>query len=136
MDRDADVQRKQEAIISTLQHKRESNAYDVFFCYNSNEEDQAEVESIRRRLEEEGYLPWLEAIDLQPGLLRLPQIEQQIQKIKTAAVFVGKDEVSPPWQQKEMYAVLEQAVKDDHTVIPVLLKHTSKELYDDDIYVV
>jgi hypothetical protein len=96
----------------------------VFLCHNG--EDKAEVKKIGEQLKERRLLPWLDEWELQPGLLWEPLLEQQIENIKSAAVFVGKSGVGP-WQEQELYAFLREFIKRGCPVIPVLLPGISSE---------
>jgi serine/threonine protein kinase/GTPase SAR1 family protein len=124
MDRAADAQRTRATAQSTVQGKQETNDFDVFLCYNPP--DRATVIEIGERLKERGILPWLDVWELRPGLPWQRQLEQQIEQIKTVAVFVGKDGIGP-WQQQEMEAFLRQFVSRECPVIPVILNDTLHE---------
>src|SRR5439155_3545038 len=94
--------------------------FDVFLCYNSV--DGAEVKRIGERLQEEEILPWLDEWELRPGMPWQPALEEQINSIKSAAVFVGKSGRGP-WQDMEIYALLRKFVNREKKipVIPVIL---------------
>jgi hypothetical protein len=72
-------------------------------------------------LQAQGIIPWLDEWELQPGLPWQPPVEQQIGENKTAAVFVGPNDLGP-WQNMEMNAFLREFVERGCPVIPVLLK--------------
>lgn len=124
MDRAADIQREREAAASVLQGKIETDDFDVFLCYNN--EDQLAVKKVGERLKERGILPWLDEWELQPGLSWQRLLEQQIAKIKSAAVFVGKKGIGP-WQRQELEAILREFVARNCPVIPVILADTPIE---------
>jgi TIR domain len=63
------------------------------------------VQKIGERLQEEEILPWLDVWELRPGMPWQPALEEQINSIKSAAVFVGKSGRGP-WQDMEIYALL------------------------------
>jgi len=67
-----------------------------------------------------GILPWLDEWQLPPGRPWQKELEGQIRKISSAAVFVGKNGIGP-WQDLEQAAFLRQFVKRKCPVIPVLL---------------
>jgi TIR domain len=92
--------------------------FDVFLCYNKV--DRPEVRKIGERLKAEGIKPWLDEWELRPGLPWQRALEKQIEHIKSAAVFVGKDSVGP-WEQMELEAFLREFVKRGCPVIPVLM---------------
>jgi GTPase SAR1 family protein len=118
MDREADEGRNREAAAMVLRGKIESGDYDVFLCHNSK--DKAEVKIIAGRLKEQGILPWLDESELVPGRRWRPKLEEVIETIKSAAVFVGPDGVGP-WQDLEQDAILQQLVGRNCPVIPVIL---------------
>ena len=97
--------------------------FDVFLCHNS--EDKEAVIEIAEQLEECGVRPWLDEWELRPGLSWQFALEQQIEQIATAAVFVGETGIGP-WQQQEIYAFLNEFVRRNCPVIPVILKNAPK----------
>lgn len=72
-----------------------------------------------------GLNPWLDEWQLQPGVPWQPALERQIEKIKSAAVFVG-DRGLGPWQNQEQAAFLRQFAIRGCPVIPVLLPTTAE----------
>ena len=99
--------------------------FDVFLCYNS--EDRAMAEKIGQQLKEHGILPWIVEWELQPQLSWQSQLEQQIQRIPSAAVLVGKNGVGP-WQRQIIETLIQQFVSRRCPVIPVLLEDTPHDL--------
>ena len=63
---------------------------------------------------------WLDEWELRPGLPWQQLLEEQISRIKSAAVFVGKKDIGP-WQDMELQAFLREFVKRKCPVIPVIL---------------
>jgi WD40 repeat protein len=118
MDQAADKQREREAVQSTLQGKIATGNFDVVLCYNSG--DKLIIKQIGEQLKELGILPWLDEWELRPGLPWQQALERQIEHIKTAAVFVGKDGIGP-WQHQELDAFLREFAQRGCPVIPVLL---------------
>lgn len=120
MDRAADAQRDREKAQTVIQGKIETWDFDVFLCYN--EADRAVVKQIGEQLKGRGILPWLDIWELRPGIPWLPQLEQQLDQIKSAAVFVGKHNRGP-WQDMEIYALLRKFVNLERKcpIIPVIL---------------
>ncbi len=118
MDRAADTQRDRATAQTILQGKIKTRDFDVFLCHNGT--DKPAVKEIGAKLQEHGILPWLDEWELPPGLPWQPLVEEQIGKIKSAAVFVGKNGRGP-WQDKELRAFLQQFVKRDCPVIPAIL---------------
>lgn len=101
-----------------LREKIVKNEFDVFLCYNST--DRPAVIEIGKKLKQRGILPWLDEWELRPGLPWQRALEEQIGKVKSAAVFVGQNGIGP-WQDMEQAAFLRQFVKRACPVIPVLL---------------
>jgi WD40 repeat protein len=118
MDRAANERAETEASKSVIQGKTETQDFDVFLCYHG--EDRAAVKNIGERLKTQGILPWLDEWELRPGLPWQRLLEQQIEHIKSAAVFVGKSGTGP-WQQMELEAFLRQFNRRGCPVIPVIL---------------
>ena len=92
--------------------------FDVFLCHNS--EDKAAVIQIAEQLQRNGLKPWLDVWELQPGAIWQFALEQQIERIEAAAVFVGKQGLGP-WQSEEIYAFLQEFIGRKCPVIPVML---------------
>ncbi len=118
MNRAADIQRARATAQSTVQGKQETNDFDVFLCYNTA--DQAAIMDIGKELKEQGYLPWLDIWELQPGRSWQRLLEQQIEQIAAAVVFVGKEGIGP-WQRQELDAFLREFARRECPVIPVIL---------------
>ncbi len=97
--------------------------FDVFLCHNS--EDKPEVKKIGYQLKHHRLRPWLDEWELRPGLPWQRLLEENIEKIGAAAVFVGPTGIGP-WQQMELDSFLREFVNRKCPVIPVVLKGTSK----------
>ncbi len=67
-----------------------------------------------------GIVPWLDKWELRPGLPWQRALEKQIEHIKSAAVFVGKNGRGP-WQDMELEAFMHEFVERGRPVIPVVL---------------
>lgn len=111
----------QQSMQAILQRKRDSQAFDVFFCYNH--QDKLVVREIGQKLKRHGILPWLDEWELRPGQPWQRTLEEQIRKTKVAVVFVGPQGMGP-WHDSEMNAILRQVKRRDCLVIPVLLPGT------------
>ncbi|MGK7896923.1 MAG: SUMF1/EgtB/PvdO family nonheme iron enzyme [Xenococcus sp. (in: cyanobacteria)] len=98
--------------------------FDVFLCHNS--QDQPEVIKIARQLQQQGLKPWLDIWELPPGVSWQERLEEQIEQIKSAAVFVGNSGFGP-WQKREMRTFLSEFVERGIPVIPVLLEDAPKQ---------
>ena len=102
-----------------LQRKRAASEFDVFLCHNVA--DKPAVIEIADRLESQGILPWLDQRELPPGQPWQPLLERQIANIKSAAVFVGAAGVGP-WQEQEIWGLLNEFARRRNPVIPVMLR--------------
>ena len=118
MNQAADSARDLEASQSVLEGEILTKDFDVFLCHYGV--DKPSVKVIGNELRHHGILPWLDEWELQPGLPWQRLLEQQIGKIKSAAVFVGKSGIGP-WQNIELQAFLREFVKRALPVIPVIL---------------
>jgi hypothetical protein len=109
---------------SAIQDKIAINDFDVFLCYHGI--DNSFVKRIGEQLKESGLFPWLDEWELRPGLPWQRLLEDQIEHIKSVAVFVGANSVGP-WQQMEIDAFLREFVSRGCPVIPVILPDAPKE---------
>ncbi len=103
--------------------KHKETRFDVFLCHNSV--DKIAVKKIGEQLEREGIRVWLDEWQLRPGFPWQRVLEEQIEIIKSAAVFVGSDGVGP-WQNLELEAFLREFVDRKCPVIPVILPGVDK----------
>jgi hypothetical protein len=99
-------------------HDSKAEIFDVFMCHNS--EDKADVREIAQKLSKENIKPWLDEEQIRPGTSWQTALGQQIESIESAAVFVGESGLGP-WQNQEIQALLNQFVKRECPVIPVIL---------------
>ncbi|MCY2950478.1 MAG: toll/interleukin-1 receptor domain-containing protein [Planctomycetota bacterium] len=101
--------------------------FDVFLCHNNK--DKPAVKKIGNQLRSRGISPWLDEWELLPGVPWQRRLEEQIQSIAAAAVFVGSSGMGP-WQQREVDALLLEFVNRGCPVIPVILSdcHTEPAL--------
>jgi hypothetical protein len=72
-------------------------------------------------LETRGILPWLGEREVPPGMPWQPMVEEQMAGLRSAAVFVGSAGVGP-WQEQEIYVLLNRFISRRRPVIPVLLE--------------
>jgi hypothetical protein len=94
-------------------------SYDVFLSYNSA--DHGVVETVARKLRDEGLEPFLDRWALAPGTRWRPRLEQTLSSCKAVAIFVGPGEMGS-WQQREVDVALDfQSRSPNLPVIPVLL---------------
>lgn len=104
--------------LEVIHAKEQAGEFDVFLCHNS--EDKPIIRWVAVKLREGSILPWLDEEELPPGRPWQEELERQIERIKSAAVFVGPSGIGP-WQNREMRAFLNEFVERGCTVIPVLL---------------
>ncbi|MBD0265984.1 MAG: toll/interleukin-1 receptor domain-containing protein [Tolypothrix sp. Co-bin9] len=97
--------------------------FDVFLCHNS--EDKPEVEQIANKLKRQRIRPWLDAWELPPGQRWQPILEQHIEQVSSAAVFIGSNGLGP-WQDEEKDFILRELNKRNCPIIPVLLSTASQ----------
>ncbi|MBD2243308.1 GUN4 domain-containing protein [Nostoc sp. FACHB-888] len=98
--------------------------FDVFLCHNSN--DKPAVIEIAKQLQQQRIVPWLDIWHLRPGFSWQRALEQQIDQIGAAAVFVGGSGFGP-WQSQEIDGFLREFVNRQCPVIPVLLPDAPQE---------
>jgi formylglycine-generating enzyme required for sulfatase activity len=98
--------------------------FDVFLCHNS--QDKPAVIEIANQLKANNINPWLDKWHLRPGSSWQDLLEDQINEIRTAAVFVG-DSGLGPWEIEEVKAFLRAFVNRKCPVIPVLLPNAPQK---------
>ncbi|MEY2913428.1 MAG: hypothetical protein RLZZ184_2737 [Cyanobacteriota bacterium] len=98
--------------------------FDVFLCHNS--QDKTAVIEIAQQLKLTQIKPWLDDWELQPGLPWQPELEKQIQNIKSAAVFIGQSGIGP-WQEEEINSFLREFHRRKCPVIPILLPNAPQK---------
>jgi WD40 repeat protein len=92
---------------------------DIFLSYNSA--DHSFVESIARKLCDEGLEPFLDRWYLVPGMRWRSELEKKLSSSKAVAIFVGAGEMGS-WQQRELDVALDlQSRNPNLPIIPVLL---------------
>jgi hypothetical protein len=101
-----------------LQRKLKAEEFDVFLCHYG--QDKPAVKEIGEQLKVRGILPWLDEWQLVPGRPWQMGLEEQIGKIRAAAVFVGEKGIGP-WQDMEVRAFISEFVNRGCPVIPVIL---------------
>ncbi|KAB2853611.1 MAG: toll/interleukin-1 receptor domain-containing protein, partial [Anaerolineae bacterium] len=118
MDKNANTYRDLATASAIVNGKTELGEFDVFMCHNN--QNKAEVIRIATKLKEKGIRPWLDEWELRPGLSWQRLLEQQIENIKSVAIFVGKNGIGP-WQDLELGAFIREFIKRSMPVIPVIL---------------
>jgi len=102
-----------------------THEFDVFLCYNHA--DRSAVERIARQLKDAGIRPWLDVWELKPGQRWQVQLEEQIERIRTAAVFIGSSGIGE-FQKGEMFAFLAAFTSRESAVIPVFLRDAPQQV--------
>ncbi|MBE8991749.1 GUN4 domain-containing protein [Nostoc sp. LEGE 12450] len=98
--------------------------FDVFLCHNSK--DKPAVIGVAEQLQQRGIVPWLDIWHLRPGFSWQDSLDEQINEIQAAAVFVGNSGFGP-WQDQEIKAFIRAFVNRKCPVIPVLLPDAPQE---------
>ena len=118
IDEDARIAKSRELAVFSIEGKKRTGEYDVFLSYNSA--DRAAVLEVARSLKGVGIRAWLDVWDLIPGKPWQDELEKQIGKVRSAAVFVGPKGIGP-WEDMEKRLLIQRFVKRGASVIPVLL---------------
>jgi hypothetical protein len=109
-------------ILSFWGFRASETDFDVFMCHNSQEK--AQIRLLSNQLKGQNIRPWLDEEQIQPGRAWQDVLEASIPKIKTAAVFVGNSGFGP-WQNVEVRAFLQEFVRRQCPVIPVMLANVT-----------
>jgi GTPase SAR1 family protein/WD40 repeat protein len=117
MDASADVGREIAAASAVVRGKEEVAEYDVFLSYHWPDKDA--VRFIAQQLRNRGLRPWMDERQLRPGSSWLPDLEEIIQRVPAAALIIGAQR--GPWQNREIYAFIQQSVSRGCAIVPVLL---------------
>lgn len=104
--------------------ERKSRLYDVFLSHGSR--DKATVRRLAEILGHRGLRVWFDEWELIPGRPWQEAVEEMLDTVGAAAVLVGESGLGP-WQEREMRAVLAEAVQRGLPVIPVLLPEASEK---------
>ena len=108
-----------DATVTPKGHEMNSDEYDVFLSYNGD--DEAAVEGLARRLQDEGLCIFFARWHLVPGVPWLKELEGALKRSQSCAIFLGPAGRGP-WQDEEMFMALLLAVPErGYRVIPVLL---------------
>jgi hypothetical protein len=108
-----------------LSAKRSLRHFDIFMCHNS--QDKPSVKAVAVELMKQGVLPWLDAWESPAGTLWQYVLEGDIEQCKATAVFVGQSGVGP-WQNMEIYTVLDDFTRRQRPIVPVILPGAGQAL--------
>lgn len=92
--------------------------FDVFLAHNS--QDKPQVRAIANKLKRRGLKVWLDEEQIPPGKAFQDVIQQALQNVRCAAIFIGLGGLGK-WQILEVRSLLSRFVDADIPVIPVLL---------------
>lgn len=92
--------------------------FHVFLCHNRA--DKPVIRDIAERLRDRGIVPWLDEEQIRPGEQWMTALENQIDKISSAALFLGPEGMTP-YMKMEANALLRQFAERNSPVIPVIL---------------
>jgi hypothetical protein len=92
--------------------------FDVFMCHNS--QDKQSVRKINQLLQAAGINTWLDEDRIDPGELWQVALEEQIDHVRAACVFVGCSGIGP-WQNAEIRAFLSAFIERGCRIIPTIL---------------
>ncbi|RCJ42404.1 hypothetical protein A6770_34880 [Nostoc minutum NIES-26] len=118
IDKAADIQWKIETAISIYKGKVATNDFDVFLSYNSLDRDL--VNKIANFLRQRNLNPWIDNREIGVGEKFQNKIQEGIQQVKSAAVFLGKHGLEV-WQKEELPLLKYRQAKEGLPLIPVLL---------------
>jgi hypothetical protein len=93
-------------------------------CYN--DEDRNEVKQIAEQLKERQIQGWLDIWQAPPGTSWQRLLTEQIDKINSVAVFIGRN--GGPWQKEEIESFIWEFIEIGRPVIPVILPTIQQEL--------
>ena len=92
--------------------------FDVFLAHNS--QDKPQVREIANKLKRRGLKVWLDEEQIPPGRPFQDVIQQALQNVKSAAIFIGTEGLGN-WQILEFRSLITRFVEADIPIIPVLL---------------
>jgi len=92
--------------------------FDVFLCYNRA--DEAQIQAIAVQLKQQGVSYWLDTEQLLPGSHWLDVQERDMSRLRSVAIFYGRNGVGR-WQTQEIAVFLKESVERKLRLIPVFL---------------
>ena len=118
MEAAADHGRKTDAAVSVIEGKVATRDFDIFMAHNSL--DKEIIKAISEQLKARGLNPWLDVEQVPPGRWFQDVIQAAIPGVKSAGIFIGQSGLGR-WQLVELKAFIEECVRRELPVIPVLL---------------
>ncbi len=92
--------------------------YDVFLCYNHG--DKPTVRQLYNALSSRGLRVWFDEVEMAPGVVWLPALEQAIRTTRAAAIVVGAGGLIR-WAEAERQLLEEESIGRGIPIVPVLL---------------
>jgi len=102
-----------------------SSKFDVFLSYNRK--DAEAVETIARSLVEQDLQVWFDRWELMPGAPWRKLVQEALSRVPSTAVFIGPDGYGA-WEEVEFDAALEEQVRRNCRLIPVLLPGVPEDI--------
>jgi hypothetical protein len=90
----------------------------VFLAHNS--QDKPQIRRIAENLNRKGIATWLDEEQIPPGVLFQDRLQETLNQVDCAIVFIGKKGVGR-WQSMEIRVLLTKIIESRKTLIPVLL---------------
>jgi small GTP-binding protein len=118
LNEEVDIIKSQAVGLTKTNAKLHVNEFDVFLAHNSRDKDSVLV--INELLKKRGINAWVDIEQIPPGRWFIDILQEAIQKIKSAAIFIGIHGLGR-WQEAELKTFISQCVENEIPVIPVLL---------------
>jgi hypothetical protein len=117
-------------ITKKIKKQLASDIHDVFLAHNSA--DKPLIEVICKNLKSRGLNPWLDKEQIPPGRWFQDVIQDTINKISSAAIFISSNGLGR-WQVVELRSFISQCIERKIPIIPVLLPGV-KEIPNDFVF--
>ncbi|WP_207682116.1 CHAT domain-containing protein [Desulfonema magnum] len=104
-------------------HSSSGHDFDILLCYQ--DKNKVEVEKIEKDIKEAGYKSWNKD-SLPAGIIWKERLKEDINNIKSAALFVGEEGDWPWVQDRELWNHLQKISNMNRPIIPVILKSCKK----------
>ncbi len=101
--------------------------FDTFLSYKRTKQDQYKVYDILKVLRQNNLKVWFDEDEIRPGTSWQKSMETGIKNSQSGLVLIGSNGIGP-WQDVEMQALLQFAVRIQLTLIPVFLPGVQKQI--------
>lgn len=101
--------------------------FDSFLSYKRTQQDQYKVYELLRLLREQNLSIWFDEDQIRPGISWQKSMEIGIRNSRSGLVLIGSNGIGP-WQDVEMQALLQYAVRIQLPLIPVFLPGVQKQI--------